>query len=101
MSGLRLDFHIANVESFFVLESIRGFQSVKEKRNIVDVIFNFEFPLVASNLMPRGWIILLSDRSEQLRYRQVGQLWRPSKIHLVLYIPWHDSCLRLQGLHRS
>jgi hypothetical protein len=47
MSGLRLDFHIAIVESFYVLESIRGFQSVKEKRNIVDVIFNFEFPLVA------------------------------------------------------
>jgi hypothetical protein len=46
MSGLRLGFHIANVESF-VLESVGGFLSVEEKSITVDVISNFKFPLMA------------------------------------------------------
>jgi hypothetical protein len=57
-----------------MLESVGGFSSVEEISIVVDVISNFGFPLGASNLMPKGWIILLSDHNGQLRYHQVGQL---------------------------
>ena len=47
MSGLRGDFHVCNVESIAMFETVGVFRCVKEKSIIIDVISHSEFPLVS------------------------------------------------------